>query len=277
MSSLPRFTATEYLQPLREGGSLPAVVDTDGGLFVAKFRAAGQGPRALIAEVVVGLLAVELGLPVPEIAEIVVPHGLAADQRDPEIRELVEGSAGSNIGLRYLDGAFNFDARAAGEFISAELAAAIVWLDAYTTNPDRTARNPNLLIWDRRPWLIDHGSALYAHHAWDSTDDERTRTSFPLIRNHVLLLHAADLAHADERLGAQLEGDTVARVVAGVPDDLLMDPLARGAFGSAGEARDRYRRYLVRRLEPPRAFVAEAARAQTERRAGKPRRLEARR
>jgi hypothetical protein len=277
MASIPRFTATKYLQPLKEGGSLPAVVETEGGLFVAKFRASGQGPRALIAEVVVGLLAQELGLPVPEIAEIEVPPGLAADQRDPEIRELVERSAGSNIGLRYLDGAFNFDVRAAGEFVTPELAARVVWLDAFTTNPDRTPRNPNLLIWERQPWLIDHGSALYAQHAWESTDDERTRTAFPLIRNHVLLLHASDLAEADERLGNRLSGDTVASVVACVPDALLMDPLARGPFGSADEARDRYVRYLVRRLEPPRAFAAEAARAQAERRTEKPHRLEARR
>jgi hypothetical protein len=275
--SLPRFNAGAYLQPLREGGSLPAVVETEGGLFVAKFRGSGQGPRALIAEVVVGLLAGELGLPVPEIAEIVVPEGLAADQRDPEIRELVDRSVGANIGLRYLDGAFNFDARAAGEFVTPELAASIVWLDALTTNPDRTPRNPNLLIWDRRPWLIDHGSALYAHHAWESTDDERTRTAFGLIRNHVLLLHAADLAEADARLHARLEGDTVARVVSCVPEGLLMDPLTRGSFGSADEARDRYVRYLKRRLEGPRAFAVEAAKAQAERRSEPPRRLEVRR
>jgi hypothetical protein len=277
MASIPRFMATAYLQPLREGGSLPAVLETEGGLFVAKFRASGQGPRALIAEAVVGLLARELGLPVPEIAEIMVPEGLAADQRDPEIRELVERSVGTNIGLRYLDGAFNYDARAAGEFISPELAASIVWLDGLTTNPDRTPRNPNLLIWDRRPWLIDHGSALYAHHAWESTDDERTRTAFELIRHHVLLLHAADLEGADARLHARLEGDTVARVVSCVPESLLMDPLARGSFGSAEEARDRYVRYLKRRLEAPRAFAVEAVKAQAERRTEPVVRLEVRR
>lgn len=274
---LPRFTATQYLQPLREGGSLPAVLDTDGGLFVAKFRGAGQGPRALIAEVVVGRLGIELGLPVPEIAEILVPAGLAAEQRDPEIRELVEASTGSNVGLRYLDGAFNFDARAAGEFISPDLAAAVVWLDAFTTNPDRTARNPNLLIHDRRAWLIDHGSALYAHHAWHTTDDSRTRTPFALIRDHVLLRDAADLAAADERLSQLLDHDVLARIVAAIPGELLTDPLAREGFRSADEARDRYLRYLTRRIAPPRAFVAEAIRALSERRAEKPRRLEVRR
>jgi len=277
MSSLPRFTATKYLQPLREGGSLPAVLDTDDGLFVTKFRAAGQGPKALIAEVVVGLLAIELGLPVPDIAEIIVPAGLTAEERDPEIRELVDGSVGSNIGLRYLDGAFNYDARAAGDFIPPDLAAAIVWLDAFTTNPDRTARNPNLLIWDRRPWLIDHGSALYAHHAWVSTDDDRTRTPFPLIRNHVLLVDAMDLTSVDEPLAAMLARENIARVVESIPEALLMDPLARGAFVSADQARDRYLQYLARRIEPPRAFAAEAARAQAERRSEKPRRLEVRR
>ena len=277
MAPIPRFTATKYLQPLREGGSLPAVLDTDGGLFVTKFRGAGQGPRALIAEVVVGLLALELGLPVPEIAEIIVRDGLAAQERDPEIRELVDGSVGSNIGLRYLDGAFNYDARAAGDFMSPDLAAAVVWLDAFTTNPDRTPRNPNLLIWDRRPWLIDHGSALYAHHAWDTIDDERTRTPFPLIRNHVLLVDADDLATVDERMATILDQGALARVVGAIPDELLMDPVARGAFASADDARDRYLQYLTLRIEAPRAFASEAARAQAERRTEKPRRLEVRR
>ncbi|MGD2067153.1 MAG: aminotransferase class I and II [Gemmatimonadota bacterium] len=274
---LPRLTATEYLQPLREGGSLPAVVDTEDGLFVLKFRGAGQGPRALIAELVVGLLALELGLPVPDLARIEVPEGLAADEGDPEIRELVEGSVGANVGLRYLDGAFNYDPRAAGDFVDPALAAAVVWLDAYTTNPDRTPRNPNLLIHERRPWLIDHGSALYAHHAWDGVDDARTRTPFPLIRDHVLLLRADGIAGADERAASALDAAAIARVTESLPDELLMDPLARGSFASADEARERYARYLLRRVEPPRAFVAEAERARDQKRAEKPRRLDARR
>lgn len=256
---------------------MPAVVETDAGLFVVKFRGAGQGPRALIAELIVGGLAVELGLPVPELAVVDVPEGLAADERDPEIRELVAWSVGANVGLRYLDGAFNFDPGAAGEYIDAELAAAVVWLDGLTTNPDRTPRNPNLLIHERRPWLIDHGAALYAHHAWERVDEARTRTSFPMVRDHVLLLTAAEMEKADERLSARLAGGAVERVLSAVPDELLMDEHARGAFTSAAEARARYVSYLQRRLDPPRPFVAEAVRAHAAKQAEPPRRLQARR
>lgn len=274
---LPTFTAVRYLQPLREGGSLPAVVETEDGLYVVKFRGAGQGPRALIAELIVGGLARELGLPVPELALVEVPAPFGADEPDPEIRDLLVASHGMNVGLRYLDGAFNYDVGAAGDLLDPELAADVVWLDALTTNPDRTARNPNLLVWDRRPWLIDHGSALYAHHAWDTVDDARTRTPFPLIRDHVLLLAADDVTAADTRLAPRLTPGRLAEVLDAVPDSLLLDPLARGGFADGAAARGRYVRYLSERLEGPRAFVAEAERARAERRAAPRRRLGIRR
>ena len=274
---LPRTTATAYLQPLREGGSLPAVLDTGAGLFVAKFRGAGSGPRALIAELIEGLLGLAAGLPVPELAVVDVPPGLADDQPDPEVRDLVAASVGANVGLRYLDGAFNYDARAAGDLVGADLAADVVWLDAYLTNPDRTPRNPNLLVWDRRPWLIDHGSALYAHHAWDTVDDARTRTPFPAIRDHVLLRQAGDLEAADRRMAGALTPDTLAAAIAALPDDLLADPLARGPFATAADLRARYLGYLTRRIAAPRTFVAEAVRARQARIAETPRRLETRR
>ena len=277
MPDLLRVTAVRYLQPLREGGSLPAVLDTEDGLFVTKFRGAGQGPRALIAELVVALIAMEAALPVPEVALVEVPEDLARDEPDPEIRDLVAASGGTNVGLRYLDGAFNYDARAAGDLVDPAFAAETVWLDAFLTNPDRTARNPNLLVWERRPWLIDHGSALYAHHAWHTVDDARTRTAFPAIRDHILLLAAADLAGADARMAATLTPDRIAALLEQVPEALLMDPLARGTFRSAGEARERYVRYLVTRLEGPRPFVNEALRAREERRARPPTRLGTRR
>jgi len=140
-----------YVQPLREGGSLPAVVDTDGGRFVVKFRGAGQGPKALIAELIVGLLAREIGLDAPELALIDVPTPFGRSEPDPEIQDLLRASHGINVGLRYLDGAFNFELSAANDLITAEFADHLVWLDAFVTNPDRTARNPNLLVWDRRP------------------------------------------------------------------------------------------------------------------------------
>src|SRR5215212_154607 len=178
---LPTYTATRYVQPLREGGSLPAVVETEGGLFVVKFRGAGQGAKVLVAELVVGLLADALGFPVPELAVVQVPPPFGRSEPDPEIQDILRKSHGANVGLRYLDGAFNFDGMAAGELVSPRLASELVWFDALVTNPDRTHRNPNLLVWDRRPWLIDHGAALYAHHDWASVDDARTRSSFAMI------------------------------------------------------------------------------------------------
>src|ERR1700738_813276 len=173
--TLPTFSATRYVQPLREGGSPPAVVDTDaGGLFVVKFRGAGQGAKVLVAELIVGGLAMRLGLPTPDLALVDVSSRFGRSEPDPEIQELLRRSHGTNVGLRYLDGAFNFDLSAAGDLVTPELAARIVWLDPLHTKPARTARNPNMLVWERGLWLIDHGAALYAHHDWDSGDDART-------------------------------------------------------------------------------------------------------
>jgi hypothetical protein len=180
--------------------------------------------------------------------------------------------------MRYLDGAFNFDPSAAGELISPQMAAQIVWLDAFTTNPDRTHRNPNLLVWHRTPWLIDHGAALYAHHDWAAVDDARTRTPFPLIRSHLLLAGAADLRAADAASVALLTGDAIRDVVSTVPDELLLDAeLGAGDFDSADEARDRYVRYLTTRLAEPRAFVDTAVAAQEQLRLEPPLHLKARR
>src|SRR3954466_1724471 len=147
--TLRRVTAGRYVQPLREGGSLPAVVDTDGGLYVVKFRGAGQGPRALVAELLVGLLAARPEPPTPEPALVDVPPPFGRSEPDPEIQDLLRRSNGLNVGLRYLDGAFNFDPPAAAELVPSEFAARLVWLDALVTNPDRSHRNPNLLIWQR--------------------------------------------------------------------------------------------------------------------------------
>ncbi|HEX6747826.1 MAG TPA: HipA family kinase [Longimicrobium sp.] len=278
MSDLPTFTATRYLQPLREGGSLPAIVDTDGGgRFVVKFRGAGQGAKVLVAELVVGMLAQALGFPVPELAVIEVPPPFGRSEPDAEIQDLLRKSHGPNVGLRYLDGAFNFDGYAAGEMVTPEFSADLVWFDSLVTNPDRTHRNPNLLVWDRRPWLIDHGAALYAHYDWRSVDEARTRTPFPLVKDHVLLRRAGDIEAADERLSGMLTDEVVAGVMERVPEALLMDAVAGAEFDSAGEARDRYRRYLRTRLAAPRAFAAEAARAREAALREPPRKLSARR
>jgi hypothetical protein len=278
VTPLPSYTASRYLQPLREGGSLPAIVDTEGGgRWVVKFRGAGQGARVLIAELIVGLIARDLGLPVPELALIDVPPPFGRGEPDPEIQELLQRSHGMNVGLRYLDGAFNFDAYAAGGLITPEFAASVVWLDALVTNPDRTHRNPNLMVWERRPWLIDHGSALYAHHDWKTVDEARTRTPFPLIARHVLLRDADGIRDADERLAARLTPDALDDILAAVPDELLLDQVAGREFATGDEARERYRRYLTTRLEAPRAFVDEAVRAREAVLAEPPRPLSARR
>jgi hypothetical protein len=259
LPQLPILTATRYVQPLREGGSLPAVVDTDrDGLFVAKFRGAGQGVKSLIAELIAGMLAQEAGLPMPELALIDVPESFGRSEPDPEIQDLLRASHGINVGLRYLDGAFNFDTAAAGDLVSPGLAARVVWFDAFITNPDRTHRNPNLLIWNREPWLIDHGAALYAHHDWASVDEGRTRMPFPLIGNHVLLAVSEGIDEADEELTAKLTENVIADVVAAVPDELLSDKAMMADFATTEASRDRYVDYLTMPLRSPRAFVKEA-------------------
>jgi hypothetical protein len=276
--NLETHLATRYVQPLREGGSLPAVVDTDkGGMFVAKFRGAGQGVKALIAELVVGLLARQAGLPTPEIALIEILDEFGRSEPDPEIQDLLRASHGINFGARYLDGAFNFDANAASEFVPPELAARIVWFDAFVSNPDRTHRNPNLMLCGRKPYLIDHGAALYAQHDWPSVNLERTRGAFPLIKHHVLLTIAGDLRAADDEMTAALDDDVIRDVVRVLPDDLLTTPSLAADFSSADEARDRYSDYLLTRRAEPRAFVDEAIAAQERSRKTPPLRVSSRR
>ena len=278
MTQLPVFTATRYVQPLREGGSLPAVVDTDGGgMFVVKFRGAGQGVKALIAEIIVGLLAREAGLPTPEIALVDVVEAFGRSEPDPEIQDLLRASHGINFGARYLDGAFNFDANAAADFISPELAARVVWFDAFVSNPDRTHRNPNLMVCDRKPFLIDHGAALYAHHDWPSVDEARTRAPFPLIKDHVLLANAVDLSVIDEEMSGRFTGGVLRTVLAAVPDELLNAETIKSDFSSPDAARDRYVEYLSARIQAPRMFVDEAISARERADRTPPRRVHSRR
>jgi hypothetical protein len=277
LNMLSSYTATRYVQPLREGGSLPAIVDTDGGLFVAKFRGAGQGAKALVAELIVGLIAQALELPVPELALVDVSPLFGRSEPDPEIQDLLRASHGTNVGLRYLEGAFNLALPAAPELIDPDFAARLVWLDAFTTNPDRTARNPNLLLWERRPWLIDHGAALYAHHDWSRVDAARTRSRFPMIQDHVLLTVSGDLEAADAIAAERLTEAGIEEVLREVPDELLMDAVGGQDFTSAEAARERYAVYLGERLRAPRDFVAEAIEARARRRAEPPRPLSARR
>src|SRR5262245_42893176 len=189
--NLRTVAATRYVTPLREGGSLPAIVEADDeGMYVLKFRGAGQGAKALIAELVSGEIARSLGLPVPELVFVELDPELARAEPDPEIQDLIRASAGLNLALDYLPGSVMFDPLA--EKPDAALASAIVWFDAYVTNVDRTARNTNMLMWHRRLWLIDHGSSLYFHHRSDNYL-ERSREPFPLIKKHDLLEFADSL------------------------------------------------------------------------------------
>ncbi|HEU4325777.1 MAG TPA: HipA family kinase [Roseiflexaceae bacterium] len=254
-------TATRYVTPLREGGSLPAVVEADDdGMYVLKFRRAGQGPRVLIAELLCGELGRALGLPVPEVVLIEVDPALGRNEPDEEIQALITASVGLNLGLDYLPGALAFDPLALPQ-IDPALASAVVWFDAYITNVDRTPRNTNLLLWHRKLWLIDHGAALYFQHTW--TDYQtRARSPFAAIKDHVLLPAAADLAAADAALAPLITPELVTSLVAQIPDDWLGDV---PAFADPAAHRDAYADYLLRRLEPPRAFVEEAVNARAQR------------
>jgi hypothetical protein len=240
--------ATRYVLPLREGGSLPALMEaSDDGMYVVKFRGAGQGPLALVAELVAGSLAQRLGLLVPDIVFVDVDPVLGRAEPDPEIQDLIAASAGLNIGLDFLPGALPFEP-AAGVPVDASLAAAVVWFDALVTNVDRTPRNPNLLVWHERLWLIDHGAALHVHHqTWDMVPF--AGRPFEAIRDHVLLPCAGSLLEADERLGERLTPAVLRAIVDTAPAGWL--------------DAERYLRYLTARLAPPRAFAAEAEQART--------------
>jgi hypothetical protein len=245
-------SANRYAAPLREGGSLPGLVEADDdGMYVVKFRGAGQGLKALVAEVLVGRLAATLELPVPEIVLVEVSSQLGRTEPDPEINELVSSSAGLNFGMDFLPGALDYSPARPGALNSA-LASEVVWFDALTTNVDRTARNPNLLVWHGRVWLIDHGAALYQHHGPGELA-RRAREPFPLIAEHVLLPQASALTEADEWLSDRLGAVQIDGALADVPDQWL-GPDAAGARRS-------YRDYLLARLEPPRFFAQEAVRA----------------
>ncbi len=251
-------TATRYVAPLHEGGSLPAIVEADDdGLYVLKFRGAGQGPKALIAELVAGEIARVAGLPVPEIVFMELDADLARTEPDPEIQELIRASAGLNIALDYLPGAVMFDSVAFKP--DAALASAIVWFDAFVSNVDRTAKNTNLLVWHRALRLIDHGAALYFHHSWEKYL-ERSRDPFTRIKDHVLLQFASALKDADERLTRVVTLDAIARIVALIPDAWLAETVL---FETPAKNRQAYVDYFQQRLTLPHAFIEEAIRARS--------------
>ncbi len=249
-------SATRYVTPLREGGSLPAVIEADDeGMYVLKFRGAGQGAKALVAELVAGGIAHALDLPVPEIVLVELDPDLARTEPDPEIQHLIRESAGLNLALDYLPGAVNFDPVA--ERPDADLASRIVWFDAYVSNVDRTPRNTNLLMWHRRLRLIDHGAALYFHHGWNGSS-ANAGNPFPMIKDHVLLPWADALPTADVALSDKLDRRILEDIVARVPDAWLSGP---DAFALPAAQRTAYVDYLMQRLVQRQAFVQEAINA----------------
>ncbi len=249
--------ATRYVTPLREGGSLPAIVEADDdGMYVVKFHGAGQGPKSLIAELIAGEIGRGLGLPVPEIVLVELDPILANAEPDPEIQELIRKSGGLNLGLDFLPGSLAF-APAAPPELTPELAAKIVWFDAFTLNVDRSPRNPNLLNWNGKLWLIDHGASLYFHHNWP--DAERVAGSpFQMSQQHILLPFAGSIPAAGDELRSRITPHVLDGILAEIPDIWLAeDPLDRGP----DEVRSAYRDLLLSRVGNASVFEEEAERA----------------
>jgi len=250
--------ATRYVTPLREGGSLPAIVEADDdGMYVLKFRGAGQGTKALIAEVIAGEIARAAGLLVPELVFVMLDPDISKTEPDPEIQDLIKASGGLNLGLDYLPGSVTFDPVA--ERVDTETASRIVWFDAYVTNIDRTARNANLLMWHRKLWLIDHGAALYFHHGWANMS-ERSKDPFPKVKEHILLGTADALEAADAEMTSKITEEAISTIVQLVPDEWMDDG---SPFRNVLEMKAAYVEYLLRRLDQPRYFVEEAIRVRS--------------
>jgi len=248
------------MTPLREGGSLPAIVEADDGqMYVLKFRGAGQGRKALIAELVVGEIGRALGLPVPQIVFVELDAAFGRNEPHEEIQDLLRASAGLNLALAYIGGALAFEPLIAPPSALAQ-ASAIVWFDAYTTNVDRTPRNTNMLLRDRQLWLIDHGAALYVHHTW-ANYIERSRSRFPQIKDHVLLRYADALPEADAVLSAMVSRERIAEIVGLIPDDWLA---GEPHFAGVAEHRAAYLEYLCNRLAERHMFVEEAQHARAQ-------------
>jgi hypothetical protein len=253
-----KVTVSRYVTPLREGGSLPAVVEGDDeGLYVIKFRGAGQGPKALVAEFLCGQLARALGLPMPEFVVLKLDVELGRTEPDYEIRTLIQASGGVNFGIDYLPGSITFDPLVTRP--DPEVASAIVWFDAFICNVDRTPRNVNLLLWHKRLWLIDHGAALYFHHAWAPKDDPASNP-FPMIKDHVLLPYASHLEEVDRKLTELLQSIDFVALVNSIPEEWLVPD---GEFTSVAQLREAYLRFLKSRCDSPHLFLKEAVRARS--------------
>lgn len=245
---LDQVTATRYVTPLREGGSLPGLMEADDlGTYVVKFRGAGQGRKALVAEVVSAGLARSVGLPVPELVLVDVDPGLASGEPDEEVQDLLRASAGLNLGVDFLPGALDYDPIA---FPADPLTAGrVLWFDAVVGNMDRSYRNPNLLEW-RGMWLIDHGATLSFHHRWSSADGYDARPYDAT--DHVLIRSSADVESADAELGPLLTVDAIAAAVADVPDEWLVD---EQGIGGPDAIRAAYATRVAARLDARTAWL----------------------
>lgn len=241
---------TRYIQPFREGGSLPGLVDADDGFsYVIKFRGAGQGKKALVAEFIGGELARFLGLRVPEMVYACLDEGFGRTEPDEEIQDLLKFSVGRNLGVSFLNGAITFDANA--DQISEEEASKIVWLDALLMNVDRTAKNTNMLIWHKELWLIDHGAALYFHHSWDNWE-EQIMKPFVQIKDHVLLSKATQIEEIDSTYKALFTAENIKPILDVIPDEWLIDEVREL---SAEDVRKVYVEFLTQRAANSAVFV----------------------
>ncbi|MDP3466787.1 MAG: aminotransferase class I and II [Daejeonella sp.] len=255
LKALRSVNVTRYVTPLREGGSMPAIAEADDGfLYVIKFRGAGQGPKALIAELIGGEIARTLGLNVPELVFATLDEAFGRTEGDEEIQDLLKFSVGLNLGLHYLSGSITYDP--AVNHIDETLASKIVWLDALLMNMDRTCRNTNMLIWHKELWLIDHGASLYFHHSWQNWEEQAVKP-FNLIKDHVLLPHSTELETVDKQFRALLSEERIKEIVSLIPDEWLEDT----AFQSTEEHRNAYISFLGRRINKSEIFVNEALNA----------------
>jgi hypothetical protein len=259
LAAIPRLRsvrATRYVTAFREGGSLPGLVEADDdGLYVVKFHGAGQGPRALVAEWLIGEIGRVLGLLVPELVTVDLDREIAESEPHEEVHDLLVASVGTNLGVDFLPGSLTFNP-AADAVTDPDWAADVVWFDSFAMNPDRTPKNTNLLVWHGRTWLIDHGAALYIHHTWKDPD-EHARRPFERIHEHVLLPFASSVAAASERLAGLVGPTLLEALVTAIPDAWLApDPRA----GDADAQRRAYVAYLLARLDARDAFSAEADR-----------------
>ena len=254
--TLRTVNVTRYITPLREGGSLPALAEADDDFkYVLKFKGAGHGVKALIAELLGVEIARILGLQIPELVFANLDEAFGRTEADEEIQDLLQGSQGKNLALHFLSGSINFDP--AVTVVDADLASKIVWLDAYITNVDRTFRNTNMLIWHKELWLIDHGASFYFHHSWANWQTH-AKSTFALIKDHVLLPQASSLAQADAEFKQILSEENITKITALIPEEWLQ---WEDTDETPEQIRSVYAQFLITRLANSEIFIKEAQNA----------------